>query len=339
MPETLSGVPEGSGPGPKEPFDLIDKVRREPVPAMLVVGFLVASALVTLGLQLLGAHSDASRDKLEGVEARYRAQLEVCAARNTRYENDFGDLRTSIEGCRKENEKLVSLQGKSGTEREQALAGTIEQLNSQLEIARDRHKLLTQQNEQLRLRTTQLALPEPRAGDAHREISALQQRINTLENQLAQTQVQPQTTHTVQFEVLTASGVSVKGDESKDFITICFSSMKAGAGDPGSVISSSVAEFTFWAAQANPSQPYAFTKTVRDLSFLDARFIRVFNQGGDGWAGEWISMTVDGKEVLTRQPLYPRLGPDPVGGIEKFTPGEWTKKAYWEADFQQVRRR
>src|SRR5438874_1442507 len=51
-----------------------------------------------------------------------------------------------------------------------------------------------------------------------------------------------------------------------------------------------------------------FTRRVNDRSFLDARYIRVVNYGGDGWDGEQISVSVDGQDLIRNVRMAPRIG-------------------------------
>src|SRR5438874_2084345 len=56
-----------------------------------------------------------------------------------------------------------------------------------------------------------------------------------------------------------------------------------------------VQEFSFSGTDFVANQ-LRFTRRVSDKAFLDARYIRVVNYGGDGWAGDQISLTVDGQD-------------------------------------------
>jgi hypothetical protein len=80
-----------------------------------------------------------------------------------------------------------------------------------------------------------------------------------------------------------------------------------------------------------------FTRRVNDKSFLEARYIRVVNYGGDGWAGDQISLTVDGQEILRNVPMTPHLGSDPSKGLQNFNPRDWNGRSYWEAELSRVR--
>jgi hypothetical protein len=144
----------------------------------------------------------------------------------------------------------------------------------------------------------------------------------------------------VTFEVRTASGRL--GGGSTDQITIVFSNSKAPGplvvGAPRPLLGEDVIqEFSFSSRDLVNDQPFTFTRRVRDLTFLDARYIRVINTGTDGWAGEYLSITVDKNRILDRRTLYPRQGRQSEGGIEKFNRGQWPDRVYWEADLQQLR--
>ena len=80
-----------------------------------------------------------------------------------------------------------------------------------------------------------------------------------------------------------------------------------------------------------------FTRRVNDRSFLDARYIRVVNYGGDGWDGEQISVSVDGQDLIRNVRMAPRIG-DAAKGFQKFNPRDWSGRSYWEAELSQIRR-
>jgi hypothetical protein len=146
-------------------------------------------------------------------------------------------------------------------------------------------------------------------------------------------------------EVLTAHGsqstlpalMTLNRKESDDLITISFSDKPAEGIAYTDFSSNVIQEFSFSGLDARASRPYSFRRDVRDLSFLNAPYIRVYNHGIDGWAGDNISLTVDGNPVLVRQSLYPRKGHQPQGGIEKFNRKDWETKNYWEEELQKVK--
>jgi hypothetical protein len=101
-------------------------------------------------------------------------------------------------------------------------------------------------------------------------------------------------------------------------------------------------EFSFSGSDVsgNPTLPrFSFTRRVLDKSFLGARFIRVVNHGGDGWAGDQISLTVDGEEILKAVRMAPRRGPGGAAGkgFQNFNPRNWGTRSYWEAELQPYR--
>ena len=98
-----------------------------------------------------------------------------------------------------------------------------------------------------------------------------------------------------------------------------------------------LAEFAFSGRDAPPGRVLSFRRYVADESFLSSRYIRLVNQGTDGWAGESISMRVDGKTVLDRQSLFPRKGAQAKGPIGGFNAADWKDRNFWEADLQRIR--
>lgn len=144
-------------------------------------------------------------------------------------------------------------------------------------------------------------------------------------------------THVVEFEVHTA--ISGLGEASNDLILIVFSGRSAAAPLVAFPLFGEdiLAEFAFSGRDARPGRALVFSRRVNDLSFLNARYIRIVNHGMDGWAGESLSLTVDGRRVLERQRLYPRSGAQTEGGIEKFNSGSWTERNLWEAELQRIR--
>jgi hypothetical protein len=72
---------------------------------------------------------------------------------------------------------------------------------------------------------------------------------------------------------------------------------------------------------------------------VDATYIRVVNHGNDGWAGDRISITVDGEEVLSNVPMRPRRGADVSKGFQKFNARNWAQRTFWEAELRPLRAR
>jgi hypothetical protein len=143
--------------------------------------------------------------------------------------------------------------------------------------------------------------------------------------------------HLVEFEIRT--GLTGFGGGSTDLMLIVFSNR---GGDtplvPVPLFGEDIlAEFAFSGRDAAPGKTLVFRRYVEGVSFLAARYVRLVNQGADGWAGEAITLRVDGKTVLDRQSLYPRKGSQARGGIEKYNAADWYNRNFWEADLQQIR--
>lgn len=148
--------------------------------------------------------------------------------------------------------------------------------------------------------------------------------------------------YTITFEVLTAKAAT--GGDTKDQITIQFTNENSeGRAAPSPLFGQLVLqEFSFSGYDALPGRTFVFGRAVNDLSFLNASWIRVLNHGGDGWAGESLSISVrypDGslRTILKQQSLYPRGGYQRDGDIEKFNRAQWVERKYWESDLQRIR--
>jgi hypothetical protein len=131
---------------------------------------------------------------------------------------------------------------------------------------------------------------------------------------------------------------------SDDQITVIFSNRSVeGPTAPVPLFGEDILqEFSFSAEDFAATNSLRFSRRVRDKTFVEARYIRVVNHGSDGWAGQKISLTVDGEPVLSAVGMYPLRGNSPgqnaPGMIERFNPREWRSRAYWEAELQQYRR-
>jgi hypothetical protein len=140
----------------------------------------------------------------------------------------------------------------------------------------------------------------------------------------------------IAFEVRTAPGKL--GGETGDPITIVFSNVSGLARTPPRpVLGDALQEFSFSGRDLAGTLPFRFDRCVKDLSFLEARYVRVVNQGSDGWAGDYLSLSVDGRPVLSRQSLFPRQGRQKEGGIEKFNRTQWLDRNFWEGELQRIR--
>ena len=192
MPEEPQATMPEEPQAPEKPstvekhFDLIQKIRNEPVPAMIVVGFLVASAVIGLGLQVLNVYREAAREKREAMEERYKTQLELAIFRSAKSESDYQDLSARFQGVSKDNKDLSALQNASASVKEAKLLNSIDRLRQRLKAAENGSKNLRQENDQLKLKIAQLQLPSPDASDAERELASLRQKISSLEGKLAQ---------------------------------------------------------------------------------------------------------------------------------------------------------
>jgi hypothetical protein len=148
--------------------------------------------------------------------------------------------------------------------------------------------------------------------------------------------------HEVVFEVRTAAGKP--GGGSGEQITILFSNSSADTPSPPRPILGTdiLQEFSFSGQDLVGNEPFRFTRRVRDVSFLEAKYIRVVNLSSDAWAGDYLSMSVNGRRILDRQSLYPRRGArkdgGKEGGIEKFNRAQWFERSFWQEELQRIRR-
>jgi hypothetical protein len=95
-----------------------------------------------------------------------------------------------------------------------------------------------------------------------------------------------------------------------------------------------VQEFSF-SGRNFPSGRVTFSRRVRDRGFLDCRYIRVVNHGTNRWFPTTISLSIDGQRVLNNVSMYPRIGNDPKGGIERWNP-DWNP-VFWQGELQRFR--
>jgi hypothetical protein len=159
-----------------------------------------------------------------------------------------------------------------------------------------------------------------------------------LSSALALRAIAPEASHDITFEVRTAPGKL--GSGTLDQITIVFSNSPADAPSPPRPILGTdvIEEFSLSGQDLVGNEPFKFTRRVRDLSFLEAKYVRVVNLGNDGWAGDYLSMWVDGRPILDRQSLYPRKPGKGENGIEKFNRGRWFERSFWQGELQILRR-
>jgi hypothetical protein len=128
---------------------------------------------------------------------------------------------------------------------------------------------------------------------------------------------------------------------SKDQITIVFTNQAGDAGTaaPLPVLGEDILqEFSFSARDIRPDRHLRFKRRVRDRGFLDARFIRVVNLGGNGWCGGTLSLSLDGVSLLNAVPLTPRKG-TAKNGIQDWNRANWGGRTYWETNLQNLLRK
>jgi hypothetical protein len=128
--------------------------------------------------------------------------------------------------------------------------------------------------------------------------------------------------------------------QSEDQITIFFSDKSwEGTAPPYPLFGEDVMqEFSFSAIDIDPKRPLTFTRVVHDLTFLDARYIRVVNHGSEGWDGGMLALTIDGRVIFDKVAMQPRKG-DPAKGLQDWNRKKWDNRTYWEADLQEISRR
>ena len=128
--------------------------------------------------------------------------------------------------------------------------------------------------------------------------------------------------------------------QSEDQITIFFSDKSwEGTAPPYPLFGEDVMqEFSFSAIDVDPKRPLTFTRVVHDLSFLEARFIRVVNHGSEGWDGGMLALSIDGRVIFEKVAMQPRKG-DPAKGLQDWNRKKWDNRTYWEADLQEISRR
>lgn len=137
----------------------------------------------------------------------------------------------------------------------------------------------------------------------------------------------------VEFTV--TQNTDCNGPASNDQITILFSNAEVSQNMPMPVFGEDIiAEFSFSARDVKGA--LTFRRRVTDRSFLNARFIRVVNAGGDGWCSGFLSLSVDGRPILNRTPMFPRKG-NQRNAIQDWNRDQWPGKTYWEAPLASAR--
>jgi hypothetical protein len=177
--------------------------------------------------------------------------------------------------------------------------------------------------------------PSPLRGSGDAE-QARQSTVKPSPAQMAREYVVPE--RVITFEVTMAQGKIAS--ESNDQMTILFAQSSADTPIAPKITFGDdiLQEFSFSGFDVRGTAPFRFTRRVRDLSFLEARYIRLINHGGDGWAGGTISMSVDNQPILVRESMFPRSGNRKEDGIQDYNRLRWRDKTFWEADLQRIRR-
>ena len=142
----------------------------------------------------------------------------------------------------------------------------------------------------------------------------------------------------VVFEIRTSPERA--GGATEDQITILFSntSSEQQRTPPHPLFGDDIlAEFSFSGRDARAGSTLTLSRVVPDTSFLNARYLRVVNHGGDAWAGDSLSLRVGSRPLLDRQSMYPRRGAGAEAGIQKYNASQWYERVYWEVDFQRAR--
>jgi hypothetical protein len=168
------------------------------------------------------------------------------------------------------------------------------------------------------------------AGSRHGALTAAQVQQSALPRGAGGTEVV--------FEIRTSPERA--GGATEDQITILFSntSSEQQRTPPRPLFGDDIlAEFSFSGRDARAGSTLTLRRVVPDTSFLNARYLRVVNHGGDAWAGDSLSLRVGSRPVLDRQSMYPRRGAGAEAGIQKYNASQWYERVYWEVDFQRAR--
>jgi len=140
--------------------------------------------------------------------------------------------------------------------------------------------------------------------------------------------------HTITFEIAIKQQQNA---ETEDQLTIVFSDQSAesiGFPDFGNSV---IEEFSFSGYNFKNDKVFKFARKVRDLSFLNAHYMRIINHGSDGWHANKISLYLDEKLILQNINIYPNNGPKKSEyAIENFNDKYWDSRSYWEIDLQKT---
>lgn len=410
---------------------------------MIVVGFLVASAVIGLGIQVIQIYREAKQEKQEALESRYQAELGVAKIRIRRLEADYGDLSTRFDKIFKDNEVLRKIKSATGTDKANLMTERIQNLEAALRAVESESAKLKQEKEQLELKTQQLLLGPPGADKLKRDFYTLQKKAIELKDAL--NDAEPKAYANIEYlhptmrqlaeefvQQANAQGVAVKvydtlrsiryqdrlhtegktqlqggqsphnfgfafeavplidrkpawdygknrkqwdllgkiahevglswggsglapqftfpewknlgkyyditlriktrnsiaaGSTAADLLAIVFANQsdeKLEFQDFGKAIAQ---EFKFLGSMAVKGVEFALNAKLRDRSFLDSEYIRIINYGSNGWVPEWISVELDGVEVLRADNIIPNKGTDRHRSkIQDYNQSYWEQK-------------
>jgi archaellum component FlaC len=169
------------------------------------------------------------------------------------------------------------------------------------------------------------------------DISIMQKLIQLKDqyiNQLESKCYKLEQLHIITFEVTTKKQQNA---ETEDQLTIVFSDKSAEDMAFPDFGNSVIEEFSFSGYDVINDKTLKLTRKVRDLSFLNAHYIRILNHGTDGWHANEMSLYLDGKLVLKNIKIYPNTGPNKSEyAIENFNKKYWNDRSYWEMDLQKA---
>jgi hypothetical protein len=137
-------------------------------------------------------------------------------------------------------------------------------------------------------------------------------------------------------DVLVTFEVTETDEKSVDQVTILFSNRQLDTPSPPMPVFGDdiLQEFSFSALDL-AGGALRFSRRVADKSFLSARYVRVVNQGNNGWGGGTLSMAVDGEPILSRVDLTRRRGLASQG-IQGWNRKGWSQRTWWEGDLQAL---
>jgi hypothetical protein len=335
--ESAARVAQESGESKRK--TILDRVKENPMAAVGIVSFTVASALLGFVINVLSVYSSAHSKEISGLKAEFSADKGVLAAQNSTLEKSLAACKEEQAQAEEQNKTLREGQRGGAAFSDSNLQKQLSSQGRALETANRRIQELIRENESLQLRNTQVQLQGgARAEEVNKIIQELQDKNKLLQDQLnaaKQPGASASREQRITFEIAGATSGLGKSD---DQITIAFSDQSSETSGGPDFGDSVLQEFTFSAREFGSTTPRVqFTRKVRDTGFLNAQFIRVFNHGTGGWDGRSLSITLDGKAVLTNVSLAPRKGPKPDGRIESYNRERWAQRSYWEARLPDIR--